>query len=96
MSGRLTFAVLHDDYKIVSGEEALLIRHNVGMLQIFQQASLHHAALLFLLTKARQDDLLGDVLDLFSLVQDEPRTAKVASANALQLLILVLVLLASS
>lgn len=62
------FTVLHDYDEHFESKIALLVGHNVLMVQVFEQIHLKHGGLLFFLLQARKHYFLGNILLIFLLV----------------------------
>ena len=65
LSKKLTFAVLHDDGQVVCCHETLFVADDIGMVQIFEQVCLHHAALQLSISKAFENHFLCHILLVF-------------------------------
>ena len=64
-------AVLHYDDKFLECEVALLVGHNVWVVQIFQKINFQHGAFFLLLLQPWEHYLLGNVLFVLGLMIDQ-------------------------
>ena len=71
----LTFAVLHDDSQVARSHETLFVADDIGMVQVFEQVCLHHAALQLPVSKALENHFLCHILlVLLNVVHDIRRS----------------------
>jgi hypothetical protein len=86
-------AVLHYNDQLLQREVALLVSHDVGVVQVLKEVDFKHRTFLLLLLEARKMNLLGDVLLVFACVPDEVGCTEVTSSNALDFFVVRSILL---